>query len=1082
MIQKQYVISKKIGTDNPLMKDLQKKLMNLGKLAKESNSKDMFFNLVFRAMEKNLTKILDEIDGLIQNKQPQTVYLHLLFRGMDKELALIILKVIRERLPQAVVTGITETIFDASIDEVHIKINTILFFQSEVKLLTIAECPADYKQLGQELSRKLAACPDAKAVAMYCSCLGTDFSILFRTLAQGNEDILFFGASAGIFENSAEIQQSSTNIFTINHDNYQEQQYIIGKDLLDVGIVMAVFCGKELNVHGDYILGWKPIGKELKVTKAIGINCLAELNGMPATEVYRHYLKVNPDEKFVFNISEFPLVVERNGCLIARVPPVYDHLGRIYFNGDIYEGEKMRLTYAVHAELLQETDQTSQKMCDFVPEGLFLTICGNRSLFLREAAHKELQFYQRFVPDAGVNYGTSELYHYKGQGGILNSALIVVAFREGDPIMPPSCNIQVTEEKDYVIPLAARMAAFLDVMAQELTESNNELKKMAQRAEAANQAKSNFLSNMSHEIRTPINAVLGMDEMILRECKDQIICEYAENIKAAGNNLLALINDILDFSKIEAGKLALIPNEYAISSILNDLVNLIANRAEQKGLQLIVKAPEDLPSVLMGDELRLRQVITNILTNAVKYTDNGSVTLSMGWEKCGEEEILLKVSVTDTGIGIKEEDLVKLFEVFERIEEERNRTIEGTGLGMNITQKLLGLMDSKLEVDSVYGEGSTFSFKVRQKVLNWDPMGSYEEAYRRIQQQQTDDGECFVAPEAKVLVVDDTVMNLTVISGLLKRTQIQIDTATSGYECLELAQNNKYDVIILDHRMPGMDGIETLAELRKMTDGANVNTPVVVLTANAVAGANEEYRAAGFDDYLTKPIDTKRLEACLLNFLPEHMVSYQKVAEQQDDDMVAIPGWIDAIPGIDIASGIDHCGGVKEYLNALTVFAGSLSVIANELEIYYNKKDFVNFTTKVHALKSTARVAGFAELSDRARRLEDAGNNGYINEIITDTPVLLNLCRDCANMLAPLLEQPDTNSSEKKPISSEELTEAWASLKEVVQSFDYDSLNYILDELSGYKLAEKDEESLQAIKAAAVNLDWERIHELLAKH
>ena len=1032
---------------------------------------------------EELVGILNDIKTQFTYHKGKSLYIHLIFHRIPQSIVEKIRSAIRKILPQAVVTGMPETVFAEKKENSYLIINSNIYFKTDLKFLSYDGMPDDYEALGRQIGEEIAGVPQAKAAAIYCCCLHTDFSLLFKEIAKKNQEVVFLGASAGVFEGSADVPDNMPNLFYLDVNNYNEQQYILGEHIHTHGIVIVVFSGADLHVQGDYVLGWKPIGKELTLTEIQGVNCVARLNDMPATEVYRHYLQVTPDENFVFNISEFPLVIERNGCLIARVPPVYDKEGRIYFNGDVYKGEKARLSYAVHAELLKETDEASKKLCGFAPEGIFISVCGNRSLFLRGAAEKELDYYRRFSPDLIANYGTAEIYSYQGKGGILNSALVSVAFREGPYKAIGSCNNQILEEEThFIIPLAARMAAFLDAVTQELAESNEELKAMARTAELANQAKSNFLSNMSHEIRTPINAVLGMDEMILRECKDPVICEYAENIKTAGNNLLGLINDILDFSKIEAGKLEIILNEYAISSLLNDLVNLIATRAEQKGLQLIVKAPEDLPSVLMGDELRLRQVITNILTNAVKYTDKGSVTLSMDWDKCGDGEIWLKVSVADTGIGIKKEDLAKLFEVFERIEEKRNRTIEGTGLGMNITQKLLGLMGSKLEVDSIYGEGSTFSFKVRQKVLNWAKMGSYEEAYRRIQQQQTDDGECFLAPDARVLVVDDTVMNLTVISGLLKRTQIQIDTATSGYECLDLARKNKYDLIILDHRMPGMDGIETLAELRKMPDGLNANTPVVVLTANAVAGANEEYRAAGFDDYLTKPIDTKRLEACLVKFLPKDMVSYQKVAEQQeDDDRVVIPEWLKAVPGLDVEAGIKHCGGVKEYLNALTVFAGSLSVIANELEIYYDNKSCKNYTTKVHALKSTARVAGFAELSDRARRLEDAGNNGYINEIITDTPVLLNLCRDYANMLAPLLEQPESDSSAKSPISAEELADAWESLKEVVQSFDYDSLNYILDELSGYELPEQDAETVQSIQVAAINLDWERIHKLLDK-
>jgi signal transduction histidine kinase len=250
---------------------------------------------------------------------------------------------------------------------------------------------------------------------------------------------------------------------------------------------------------------------------------------------------------------------------------------------------------------------------------------------------------------------------------------------------------------------------------------NRKLADAAEAANQANEAKSHFLSTMSHDIRTPMNAIIGMDEMILRSSQDEEILTYAENIKTAGNTLLGIIKDILDFSKIEAGKMEIIPVEYSVSSILNDLVNMIRQRAEKKGLKFHVEVPEDMPSILKGDEIRLRQVAVNILTNAVKYTEEGSVTLRLTYKKIGENRIALTTSVKDTGIGIKEEDIEKLYHAFERIEEERNRTIEGTGLGMNITKKLLEMMGSHLEVASVYGEGSEFSYTVEQEVLNSKP-------------------------------------------------------------------------------------------------------------------------------------------------------------------------------------------------------------------------------------------------------------------------------------------------------------------------------------------------------------------------
>ena len=681
-----------------------------------------------------------------------------------------------------------------------------------------------------------------------------------------------------------------------------------------------------------------------------------------------------------------------------------------------------------------------------------------------------------------INYGTSELYWQGGSGGFLNSALVAVGMREGEP-HPHACYMDIIHKapEHRIIPLSERMAFFIGTVTKELAESNQELMLMAQKAEAASKAKSQFLSGMSHEIRTPINAVLGMDEMILRETQESFTREYATNIRTAGTALLGIVNDILDFSKIEAGKMEIIPVEYAASSILNDLVNMIRQRAEKKGLALHVEVPEDFPSILKGDEIRLRQVVTNILTNAVKYTEKGSVTLSISYRREDDNHILMTVAIKDTGIGIKEDDIEKLFHAFERIEEERNRTIEGTGLGMNITQKLLEMMGSTLEVASTYGEGSEFVFTVRQEVLNWSPMGNYEESYRRMVAAQTAYKESFVAPDAKILVVDDTAMNLTVVKGLLKQTQVQVDTAMSGYECLKMAKENVYDVIFLDHRMPGLDGVETLQRLQQLGQGAdfpNKQTPVVALTANAVSGAREEYMAAGFDDYLTKPIDSNKLEEMLHRLLPPEKVRAAGVLPQAAEEK--LPDWLEYVVGLEPHKGVEHCGSVAAYMDALKVFAQSIESNADEIQRYYDTGDWQNYTTKVHALKSTARVIGALELSEKARRLEDAGNNCYCDEIEAGTAPLLELYRSYTGSLSMLLPAEDT-AQEKAPISPEELAEAWQALAEIVASFDFDSLDYMLGELSGYQLPKADAEKLAQIKKAAAVPDWAALQSLLAK-
>ena len=390
------------------------------------------------------------------------------------------------------------------------------------------------------------------------------------------------------------------------------------------------------------------------------------------------------------------------------------------------------------------------------------------------------------------------------------------------------------------------------------------------RALAVSEAKSAFLSNMSHEIRTPINSILGMNEMVLRECDDPKIIDYSENIKSAGNTLLGLINDILDFSKIEAGKIESIPVDYDLSTVIHDLSNLISIKTDAKGLELKFDIDGSIPKMLNGDEIRIKQVITNILTNAAKYTEKGSVTLKISCKSTDKDNnrVVIRVSVIDTGIGIKPEHMKNLFAKYERIEETRNRKIEGTGLGMSITKSLLEMMGSKLEVESVYGQGSTFSFDLEQRVIAWDMLGDYTKTYKDRQNKREKYKEKLHAPEATVLVVDDNKINLTVFKSLIKKTRIQTDTACSGKECLEKTAARPYDIIFLDHMMPGMSGTETLHELRKQASNPNRNTPVVCLTADAITGAREQYISAGFTDYLTKPFFPEQLEDMLIELLP----------------------------------------------------------------------------------------------------------------------------------------------------------------------------------------------------------------------
>ena len=502
-------------------------------------------------------------------------------------------------------------------------------------------------------------------------------------------------------------------------------------------------------------------------------------------------------------------------------------------------------------------------------------------------------------------------------------------------------------------------------------------------ADEANKAKSNFLADMSHEIRTPINAMLGMNEMILRESHEREIIGYSANIKTAGDNLLQLVNTILDFSKIEDGKMEIVPVNYSTESMITYLIGAISQRARAKGLEFLTVIDPTLPSALYGDDMRLTQVTVNLLTNAVKYTPEGSVTLTVKAGERRDNEQQLYIEVKDTGIGIKEENIPHLFDSFERFDVKKNRNIEGTGLGMSIVTKLLDLMGGSLKVESTYGSGSVFSFEIYQKIVDDTPLGDIN---MRLSQYAAGDvagayKESFHAPNAHILVVDDIALNLTVIKNLLKKTELNIDTASGGEEALTLTAKKEYDLIFLDQRMPGMNGIDTLKFIRSQEGGKNLQTPVICLTADAIAGAREKYLSLGFSDYLIKPIDTYELERKLFRFLPEEKIEIFKEMQESDEESVPEAPDSDVDFSILRSAGFDVDTAMEYFLEDPDIYRTILDEYLTaapeknqKLSEYYTSKDWKNYAIVAHSIKSTSKNVGAMELSELAAGMESAAD------------------------------------------------------------------------------------------------------------
>ncbi|MDR0440573.1 MAG: response regulator, partial [Candidatus Accumulibacter sp.] len=551
-----------------------------------------------------------------------------------------------------------------------------------------------------------------------------------------------------------------------------------------------------------------------------------------------------------------------------------------------------------------------------------------------------------------------------------------------------------------------------------------------------------FLVRMSHEIRTPMNAIIGLSELARREYGKPKALEYIAGIKSAGASLLAIINDILDFSKIESGRVDITPSPYEMGSLLNDVLTIIKVRMRETSLELISEAAPDIPGVMIGDATRVKQILLNLLNNAVKYTHKGFVKFAVSWERMGEDEIRLIFTVEDSGIGIKQEDMQKLFGEFTRFDEKRNINIEGTGLGLSIARSLSRAMGGDITVESEYGKGSLFTAVLTQIVADWQPMGNAADITTTRSETQS---VTFIAPEAEVLLVDDFPSNLLVAEGLLIPYRMRLTTCLNGQEAVELVRQRPFDLVLMDHMMPVMDGVEATRAIRDMDEERCRTIPIVALTANAVAGMREMFLENGFNDYLSKPIDVRQLDIVLKEWIP---AGKRRRAPKEDEsnweDAASLETLLPVIEGLDAAAGVTRVGGSPaRYLDLLGTFCRDVEARSALLENEPDEAALPSFTTQVHALKSALANIGAANLSRAAARLEQAGRESKLSAIREE----LAPFRERLGVLKAQIGEflASSRSKDEKPAGAE-VMEVLARLGKALEAKNFDEIDLALEQ------------------------------------
>lgn len=621
------------------------------------------------------------------------------------------------------------------------------------------------------------------------------------------------------------------------------------------------------------------------------------------------------------------------------------------------------------------------------------------------------------------------------------------------------------------------MMTIVDVT--KIIEQNHLMKRLVLQTEDANRAKTNFVSNMSHEIRTPMNSIVGITEILLRSRHSPKEQEYLLNIQSSGRVLLTIINDVLDCSKMEAGKMQLFDEPYDTCSLFHDLRISMENRIGHSGLELIYDIDQDIPCKLKGDMGRIRQVIINLVNNAIKYTEKGSVRFSVHVRQKNTDKVMLYYEVADTGIGIRKEDQKILFDAFQRVEMDRNRYVEGTGLGLTISQNLVNMMGGVIEVESEYGKGSRFFFTIEQTIIDPTPVSAVN--YNGQKDNVTEkEAEClFIAPEAHILLVDDNELNLVVAKELLKPLRMQIDTAENGLQAVKMVRGSQYDLVLMDHMMPVMDGIEAAKAIRALPEDKYQKLPIIALTANAMVDARKEFLNAGMNGFVAKPIDFARICNQLKLWLPKDLVrdvpkeEAKKLLADDLSDREIQPE--DSQRGFSFEEGVNHCGSKAALMKTIRIFYRTIDSKADKIEQCLKEGLISDYVVEVHALKSSALLIGAVPLSEAAKELEDYGKQGKTEVLEEKTPDVLTLYRDLKNILRPYAEKEE---DAKKEFSDGEWITALQQIHQCIEQFDLDGVDQIMEQLEEYQVPECIRESMDQLRVYVADVSMEEIMEL----